>query len=121
MLIQVPFCSSKVLLPPVVPGMVRKLSLCGCSHSSLFFKLRHFLRDIDIAKSEGKLQMFLICFLRVMTPLQREGQFTPPESDNRSGNVILVQTFARGAFSLKRKSDENLVISLEVSSALLTY
>ena len=56
-----------------------------------------------------------------MTPLQREGQFTPPESDNRSGNVTLVQTFARGAFSLKRKSDENLVISLEVSSAFLTY
>ena len=119
-IIQVPFCWLKVLLPPVVPGMVRNLGLCGCSHSSLFFCLRHLLGDIDIAKSEGKLPTFLICFLRAMTPLQREGHFTPPESENRFENVTLVQDFFRGAFSLTCKFVKNLVISLEVSSAILT-
>ena len=116
MLIQVPLCCFQVLLPLMVSGMVSKLSLCGCSHSSLFCFLRHLLRDIDIAKSEGKLQWFLLCFLGRMTPPQREGQFTPPESENRFVNVTLVQTFVRGAFSLKCKIVKNLVISLEVSS-----
>ena len=116
MLIQVPLCCFQVLLPLMVLGMVSKLRLCGCSRSSLFCFLRHLLRDIDIAKSEGKLQWFLLCFLGRMTPPQREGQFTPPESENRFVNVTLVQTFVRGAFSLKCKIVKNLVISLEVSS-----
>ena len=120
MLIQVPFCCFQMLLPPVVPGMVSKLSLCGCSHLSLVLFLRHLLRDIDIVKSEGKLQWFLLCFFGRMTPLQREGQFTPPKSKNRFENVTLMQTFVRGAFSLKCKIIKNLVISLEVSSAILT-
>ena len=120
MLIQVPLCCFQVLLPLMVLGMVSKLRLCGCSRSSLFCFLRHLLRDIDIAKSEGKLQWFLLCFLGRMTPLQREGQFTPPESENRFENVTLVQDFFRGAFSLTCKIIKNLVISLEVSSAILT-
>ena len=120
MLIQVPFCCFQMLLPPMVPGMVSKLSLCGCSHLSLFLFLRHLLRDIDIVKSEGKLQVFLICFFGRMTPLQREDQFTPPKSKNRFENVTLMQTFVRGAFSLKCKIIKNLVISLEVSSPFKT-
>jgi len=55
-----------------------------------------------------------------MTPLGREGHFTPPESENRFENVTLVQDFLRGAFSLTCKIIKNLVISLEVSSAILT-
>ena len=42
-----------------------KLRLCGCSHSSLLFFLRHLLGDIDSAKSEGKFLMFLTCFFSI--------------------------------------------------------
>ena len=45
-----------------------KLKLCGCSHSSLFFFLRHLLGDIDTAKSEGKFSMFFVCFFQLTTP-----------------------------------------------------
>ena len=116
MLIQVPFCCFQMLLPPVVPGMVSKLSLCGCIHLSLFLFLRHLLRDIDIVKSEGKLPVFLICFFGRMTPLQREGQFTPPKSKRCFENVALMQTFGFGTFCLKGNSIKNVNISLGVSS-----
>ena len=44
----------------------------------------------------------------------------PPQSKNRLQNVSLVKSFCQGLVSLRRAIVENLVISLEVSSAILT-
>jgi len=58
--------------------------------------------------------------LQMLTPPGREGHFTPPQSKNRLLNVSLVRSFCQGLVSLRRNIVENLVISLEVSSAILT-
>ena len=57
---------------------------------------------------------------QVVTPPGREGHFTPPESKNRLRNVSLVKGFCWGGFLPNCNIVKNLVISLEVSSAILT-
>ena len=55
---------------------------------------------------------------QVVTPPGREGQFTPPQSNNYLLNVSLIRGFCQGLVSLRRNIVENLFISLEVSSAI---
>ena len=65
-----------------------KLKLCGCSHSSLFFFLRHLLGDIDIAKSEGKFSMFFLCFFDWRHP-KREELHSPTLIHDRHAKKLL--------------------------------
>ena len=56
------------------------------------------------------------CFFQFATPPQREGQFTYPKSNIVMKNDALVLTFVREAFSRDREINENLDITLGVSS-----
>ena len=83
-----------------------KLELCGCSHLSLLLFLRHLCRDIDIAQSEGKIQVFFDAFLVLRHPKHGEVDSPPLNSKSHSKvslscRILLSTTFKSNSKSMK--------------------